>query len=850
MLKLDKIRKVYPAGDGDVEALKGISIEFRENEFVSVLGPSGCGKTTLLNIIGGLDRYTSGDLNIDGISTREYRDRDWDAYRNHTIGFVFQSYNLIGHQSVLDNVAVALTLSGVGKAERRRRALEALDAVGIKDQAKKKPNQLSGGQMQRVAIARALVNDPSVILADEPTGALDTGTSEQIMKILAEVARDRLVIMVTHNPELAREYSTRIIKLKDGEVLDDSNPIEEVKQNESIVDVQEELAKRSMGRTSMSWRTALKLSFKNLLTKKTRTLLTAIAGSIGIIGVALIISITNGMNLYIDRMQRDMFASMPMVITQISEVPNDEMIRESQPGFVYPWQSGTIRHQNLLTNRFLEFVDENVAPLTLGENTALHVYETRMNIWHMGTDDNIRMLGVPNNTNAGGAGAGNVHTPYNRAPITPFELPHEYLMENLMETVATVDDFPEILASIPTGAIPLTVVMNQNRRISQDLLLLLTGQHTEAVRYTDILGQSFRLVYNNVAYRTNDADNFDFYYDQYNLNRIWNDGANTTPMYIARIVRQTPNSPNPIGMGLGFPQGLRQEVAHDARTMQFHAGLATRLLTLALAQGITGPIQMPDLENGDDTNIIVFDHAPMINLTRRITNINPDNIAGDSAAQVMIAQIMQLLSSTRQFGLDITPMFGMDDVNGLVIAVQIHPATFRMQQEIANILEQWNEENPDNVVRFTNHFGVMVDNLRELTALIGMVLIGIVGISLIVSTLMIGIITYVSVIERTKEIGVLRSIGARKKDIRRVFGAETAIIGFVAGSIGVFMAFILSFPVSAIGNRMAGVPNIATMPWWGAVGLVLLSCALTLTAGFFPSRIAAKRDPVVALRSE
>ena len=875
MLKLDGIKKSYGAKDNAVEVLRGLSLSFRDSEFVSILGPSGCGKTTLLNIVGGLDRYNDGDLVIDGVSTKDFRDRDWDAYRNRTIGFVFQSYNLIGHQSVIDNVAVALTLSGVGRAERHARAMEALKSVGLAEHAKKRPNQLSGGQMQRVAIARALVNNPRVILADEPTGALDSNTSVQVMEILREVAKERLVIMVTHNADLAEEYSTRIVKMNDGEVVSDSNPLSEEEASktdmklekyvEMVREGKEKKTKRA--KTSMSYPTALKLSFKNLLTKKTRTLLTAFAGSIGIIGIAMILAITNGMNYYIGTMQRDLLSTFPLEINRVSMVEREDFVLRPQPGYVGPNLSRLEPHFNLLTRDFLDFVDQNITPLA---SEVTRIYDTQLSIMHLNQQTgNIRLLGQSDTDTTNPARNVNV-----------FQLPPESVLSNMYDVVATIDvlnierpearqgcvcdleDDEECVEGCLTenyAPIPLTLVLDRFGRLNTNVVELLTGSRTAQVRYQDLFGQEFRLAYNPGIFELRERDDVpdgeggyrtvrDFISpfhgnnaDPAGILETWNHEEYSRPMYISRIIR--PRDENmfflPLGSGIAVPNGLREEIAYDQRTQAFADVLFDEYYRIFNEVG---------LSNIDDLATALAEVTRPIFRMQGISLGNFDQLGA----------YFQLLIHARAFGLDLFCtergfyLPGMEEFAGLTSGIHIFTSTFDAQDRVKELLAQWNAkpENQHNQIHYDEFIQDFVDMMGQMISMISLVLIGISAISLVVSTLMIGIITYVSVLERTREIGILRSVGARKRDIRRVFAAETAIIGFVAGVIGIVTTLILGIPVNIVVNAELGVPSIVSLPVWGALGLIALSCALTVLSGFFPSRVAAKRDPVKALRSE
>lgn len=836
MLKLTDLKKSYGTGDGAVWALKGVSLEFKDSEFVAVLGPSGCGKTTFLNIVGGLDRYTSGDLVINGVSTKEYDDKQWDAYRNNTIGFVFQSYNLIGHQTVLDNVALSLTLSGVSPAERKERALEALDSVGIKDQAHKRPNQLSGGQMQRVAIARALVNNPDVILADEPTGALDSSTSEQIMNILQEVAKDRLVIMVTHNADLAKNYATRIVKFKDGLIIED-NANKPTIAAKGKIQPATAATKPKKEKTSMSYLTALKLSFKNLLTKKTRTILTAFAGSIGIIGIALVMSISNGMNIYIDSIQREMLAGAPIQIGLTEFVFNtDGSQSPADPGYIIPPPAGMlVQHTNNFTTDFVNFVRDEINPLTIGQDTAIFRHDTGLNIWYKDTTNAANPIIRRHNLAA-----------HNSLPedlparlITLNELPHPTLMDEITRPVASV---PANFTP-PSGAIPITMVINANRSVDANVLELITGSRTNPAAYSDLLGTEFRLVHNDRAIFW-DVDRFSYVSDQAQLLNVWNN--HSTPMFIQNIVTQNPDTMMSISQGLYFRFGMRYNVLNSAGTATTATQITNHIIPhIVTATNANQPINVTQLFQyvANLQRIGTVINAPTANqLNTLLRQLGVDLVGGILNSSLTNAQALSAIESLE--------LEHLINAERFITGVDIYPSSFENRQLALDMLAQWNEDNPENRIRFTDVATIVANFMRELVNILSIVLSALSGVSLVVSTIMIGIITYVSVIERTKEIGILRSIGARKKDIRRVFSAEAIIIGFVAGVIGIAATLLLNFPINAIIYNFTDVAGVARLAAFAGIGLIALSMLLTFVAGLIPSRIAAKRDPVVALRTE
>ncbi|HHU59345.1 TPA: ATP-binding cassette domain-containing protein [bacterium] len=784
MLKLVKMNKDYLTPNYKVEALRNVNVEFRKNEFVSILGPSGCGKTTLLNIIGGLDRYTKGDLFIDKKSTKKFKDSDWDAYRNHSIGFVFQSYNLISHSTVLSNVELALTLSGVSKQERKQRAVKVLEQVGLHDQLYKKPNQLSGGQMQRVAIARALINDPSIILADEPTGALDTETSKQILDILKEVSKDRLVIMVTHNDKLAAEYSNRIIKLLDGEIVGDSNPY-----NSEF----EERKDKGGKKTSMSFFTALFLSFKNLTTKKTRTILTAFGGSIGIIGVALILALSNGFQQYIDKMQADTMSNFPLTIQEeaidISALNFDrntelEEYTELEKIFI---NKITERFKDIqITNKITDEYIENALNTIPKELYHSISYEKphNINIYKEVTlGNNIKQYEQMRR----GSGSGAIW---------------KEIIDNQEFLLSQYD---VLKGRFPEDKQELVIVLDRYNRISDSVLMSLgllnpLDQTRDSFDFDEIIGSEFRWISNDLLYPLKD-----------------NPAEDTGPFINGRS-----NNEDVVNEGI-YNQGLKLEIVGIIRPNE-----NTRMGAIESTVGYTSMLTDYVLENSKESNIVNW-------MTQEENkNINPFS-----------GQLM----TDKEHEDHLAALGGIDKIT----KVNIYPKDFKTKDKIKEHLDNYNEniENEEDRVYYTDYVELLISSMNTAIKSISYVLIAFTSISLVVSSIMIGIITYVSVIERTKEIGILRSLGARKKDISRVFIAESAIIGFSAGLIGVVIGFILTFPINRIINRLVPeIGNIAKANILHALILIAISVLLTLIAGFIPSKIAAKKDPVIALRTE
>lgn len=784
MLELHNIRKEYVVAENVTVALDNLSLKFRHNEFVSILGPSGCGKTTLLNIIGGLDRYTSGDLIINGKSTKEYKDHDWDVYRNHTIGFVFQTYNLIMHLTVFENVELALTLSGIGDAERKEKVEKVLKKVGLEDKMKSLPNQLSGGQMQRVAIARALVNDPDILLADEPTGALDSVTSIQIMELLKEIANEKLVVMVTHNPELAEEYSTRIIKIKDGKLIDDSMPVEELKRVER---------KENSKKTSMSFFTALKLSFRNLLTKKTRTLLVALAGSIGIIGIALIMSMSHGFQTYINRIQEDALSQYPLRIeketidtTALMEKIMKRGMEETKkdPNVVY---INTIykdlmdlMEQNIEKNdieSFKKFLDSNEELKDLTTDIRYN-YNADINIYN---EINKTTKLYPSNFNMGG-----MLTGWNRL------MNNEELIENQYEL---------ILGKYPTEYNELMLILDQDGNLT-DLSLALLG----ITSFSDLAKEDFKTEY--------------FHQELLGLKYT----------LLADSQYYSVNSDGSI------------------KEHKTNAEINALLKSVGLELEIVGIVK-PGSSNGMTS---LFGGIGYTNaLIDKVIDIN----ANSEALALQLASTDKNLITGEEFTetqthKNLIGKMGYADI-AQPDSIYLYPKSFENKERIIEIIKEYNSSvTIDKQIKYTDEVAFMIQSVNEIVNTVSYVLIAFVSVSLIVSSIMIGVITYISVLERTKEIGILRSIGASKKDISRVFNAETLIIGFAAGVLGIALSLLLLIPINSVIKYFTDIANMGRLPVTGGISLIVISTVLTLIAGLIPSRIAAKKDPVIALRSE
>lgn len=866
MLKLKNITKEYKSGDTTVKALKGIDIEFRNSEFVSILGQSGCGKTTLLNIIGGLDRYTSGDLIINGKSTKEFKDNNWDAYRNYSVGFVFQNYNLIPHQTVLSNVELALTLSGVSKEERRKRAIKALEDVGLKEQIHKKPNQMSGGQMQRVAIARALVNDPDIILADEPTGALDTKTSVQIMEILKNISKDKLIIMVTHNPELAEKYSSRVIKVLDGKVISDSNPYKEDEEKT-------EKKKAKTGKTSMNFFTALSLSLNNLMTKKGRTILTSFAGSIGIIGIALILSLSNGVQKYINRVQEDTLSSYPISIEEstvdmasmleiMMDEGNDNLNHEE--GKIYSKDimnemistlSSKIQTNNL--EEFKNYLDTEENEIKKNSNAIQYEYNLNLNLYKKDTSNGI--VKVNPSTVMNSIGMGNMVEEQNSSPFASSSMmvSQTDVWEEMLDNKELIESQYDVLAgNLPTSYNEVALVVDENNQISDYTLYTLglkdqkdlerkweavkKGEKVEAddqkvYTYDELLNLSFKLILNTDYYEksgnmwVNKSDD-----EEYMKNKI----ENAEDIKISCIIRKNEESVSTslTGSMIGYTKQLKEHVINKINESEI----------------------VKEQKENKDINIFTGMKFPEKN---KNTKFDYANLTSEQKAYISklsseeLAKVMQSFSENQNATYeDNLETLGVVDLNK-PSAIKIYATNFDAKELISNEIEKYNQKQRDegkeeNVINYTDMVGMMMKSVSVIVNMISYVLIAFVAISLIVSSIMIGIITYISVLERTKEIGILRAIGASKKDISRVFNAETFIIGFAAGLLGILITLILTIPINAIIKAIAGVSGIASLPFGGAIILVIISMVLTIIAGLIPSKMASKKDPVEALRTE
>ena len=869
MLKLENIKKDYITGDTAVHALKGVSVEFRKSEFVSILGQSGCGKTTLLNIIGGLDRYTSGELYIGGRATSDFRDRDWDNYRNHSVGFIFQSYNLIPHQSVLSNVELALTLTGVPRAERRRRAAEALEKVGLADQLNKKPNEMSGGQMQRVAIARALVNDPEILLADEPTGALDSETSVQIMELLKEISKDRLVIMVTHNPALAKQYSTRIIRLLDGNITDDSMPYSG--------DEEEKTEKKSGKRPSMSFLTALSLSLNNLMTKKARTFLTAFAGSIGIIGIALILSLSNGVNAYIARVEQETLSSYPITIEQagmdVSQLVSDLMGKNEPSG---DRENGKIYSNNVMTEMMSTMVNgisvnnlselkkhiEKTADFSDNSSEIEYKYSTVMNIYdekgNRVNPNTVFSTVFPEGQSSGG----------NMQMSSSFS--NTEVWTRLFENKEFLKKQYDVIAGrMPEKYNEIVLAVDKNNQISDYALYSLglkdsaeleemmkkaqAGEKIEptaevSYSYDDILGLKFKLLCNTDYFEKNaDGTWSDKTDDSLYVSSKLNTAAED--ITVVGIIRPADSSvANQTSGFVGYPESLMEHLinkVNDSEIVKAQKADPEKNV-------FTGRPFETDADNMTYEQLTAYIATlPEKEQAEYNAYISQMTAAGQTKEQIteqFKAAIKQKNNnSTYDGNLKLMGVSSLDEPS----VINIYPKDFEAKEKISDLITEYNKGVKDTEkITYTDYIGLMLSSVTTIINAISYILIAFISISLIVSSIMIGIITYISVLERTKEIGVLRAMGASKKDVSRVFNAETLIVGFAAGAIGILITLLLLIPINAVIAAVTDISGLAVLPFAGGAALVIISMLLTLISGLFPSRVAAKKDPVTALRSE
>jgi len=889
MLQLKNIVKNYKMGDMEVHALRDIDLEFGANDFVSILGPSGCGKTTMLNIIGGLDRYTSGDLVINGVSTKEYKDYDWDIYRNKSIGFVFQTYNLISHQSVYSNVELALTLSGISAKERKDRVIDVLEKVGLGDQIKKKPTQLSGGQMQRVAIARALINDPDILLADEPTGALDSETSIQIMELLKEIAEDRLVIMVTHNPELAKKYSTRIIGLVDGLVDGDvrldtecriadesSQPKTDFGLKADSRHLPAASKKRRRKKTFMSYWTAVSLSMKNLLTKKTRTILTAFAGSIGIIGIALILSLSSGMQDYVNNLERDTLSTYPLEISSQS-MDLGGMIASMHDRFHSKNEEHAqdgVYSNNIMTNmieamtsrvskndlpKFKKYVEDS-GVFKEHTNNIQYGYDIKPQIFMANTENRILQVNPSEvmDSLSMGNNNGNMGMSFGNNEIWSELLDNRELLEAQYDVVAGAwpESFDEIV-----------VILNDNNELSDITLYSLglldptelenmlekarrgekIGSIEKAAKfsYNEILATTFKLLV-NANYYEKDGDIWVDKREVKEYMRVAIDWGTT--LKITGIIKPKEDvTATAINGSVGYLSSLTEFIINKTNG----------------AQIVKEQIANPDINvfNGISFDIEAYLNSITMKDVEKMVSEMPQEeqmMVQMMTAQMTEKEVLEMFRAQIKVNLEDEASYeknieklGVAELNKPSV-IRFYPKGFDAKKEIERLITEYNDaqEYEEDVINYTDIVGIMTNSISNIINIISYVLIAFVAISLVVSSIMIAIITYISVLERTKEIGILRSLGASKKDITRVFNAETIIEGFVAGLLGILITILLNIPINAIIVSLTDIRGIAQLPLYGAIGLIIISVFLTLLAGFIPSKMAAKRDPVVALRTE
>lgn len=848
MLELKKISKVYKLENFKQKALDNISINFRNCEFVSILGPSGSGKTTLLNIIGGLDNYTSGDLIINGISTKKYNDRDWDTYRNHKIGFVFQSYNLITHQTILSNVELALTLSGVKSKERKKRAKDALKKVGLIEHINKKPNQLSGGQMQRVAIARALVNNPDILLADEPTGALDSKTSVQIMNLLKEVAKDRLVIMVTHNSDLAEKYSTRIIDLKDGEIKGDTNPYNKSDENNETTKDK---------KTNMNFLTALSLSLNNLMTKKGRTILTAFAGSIGIIGIALILSLSSGVQNYINRVQEETLTSYPLMIEdnsvdltsvmteQMDKLKKDENTKQSNKIYSNNMMTDTLsimssKVQSNNLKSFKEYIEKN-KEINKYTTSIDYKYNIELQLYKSDIEDKIVKV--------------NPNTILSTMGITDMQASY-FMFKDVFSEIIDNDELNNQMYEIVSGRMPknyneVVLVVDKNNRISDYVLYALGLKDQQELKdmfekvrkgeklvttdtsyeYSELIGLKFKLLLNTDYYEKVNGLWIDKSEDEEFLREKLKDSEEITIVGIIKPNKDSAVTSSTLG-GILYTDSLEKHVLKKVEDSQI----------------IKEQKQNPEINiitglefSNEEFNINDLSFEQQMYLS----SLNQEELAE------VITKYKESYSLTYEKVLEKLGSIDLDNPSG----IYIYAKDFESKDAIKNIINDYNEQQRKNskeanVINYNDVVGMLMSSVTDIVDIISYVLISFVSISLVVSSIMIGIITYISVLERTKEIGILRAIGASKKDVSRVFNAETLIIGFTSGVFGILITVLLNIPINIIIKKLTGVSNITQLPLNGAIILIMISVILTIIAGLIPAKLASKKDPVESLRSE
>lgn len=906
MLQIKNIKKQYVTGDLVQNALNDVSLNLRNNEFVAILGPSGSGKTTLLNIIGGLDNYDSGDLIINNISTKKYTDRDWDSYRNHTIGFVFQSYNLIPHQTILSNVELALTISGISKSERRKKAIQALEEVGLGDHIHKKPNQMSGGQMQRVAIARALVNNPDILLADEPTGALDSDTSVQVMELLKEVAKERLVVMVTHNPELAEEYATRIVKVKDGIILEDSDPF--------IIEKEEEVIEhKNMGKSSMSLLTALSLSFNNLRTKKARTFLTAFAGSIGIIGIAAILSLSTGVNTYIEDIQKDTMTSYPIAIESqsidlsgIIESGRENAVNQNQEANheldgVYSNNTEIEMTSSMTTSisknnltEFKKYLDDENSEIHqfIGENGVVYSYNVKFDVFTYDSEDEF----INTDGSSFEDSSSNVMSPamMGNSNGIPSVMGGSSSNSNFDELMPGIDDkvisdvlkdgYDVLYGAWPTEYNEIVLVLNQNNEISSKTLyelgLLPASEYKKIMKdvedgkeisletaswtYEDIAKQEFYLIPASDRYVENEYGTFDLIEENAQLEELLDSAVK---LQISGIIRQKEDANVTISSTLGYTRLLTDyliDYANESAVVK--AQLDSKDVNVLNGMTFTPADDATKVQDAKTyvEQLGISDKASLAMAIMKSENMMAGQMVamGENELATMFEQYLASAGdetfikiydeyiSTGSYD-DNLSAFGVVSLDA-PSSINIYADSFEAKEEISRCIEEYNATaSEENQITYTDYVALLMSSITTIIDVISYVLIAFVGVSLVVSSIMIGIITYISVLERTKEIGILRAIGASKGNISQVFNAETFIIGLLSGLIGIGVTLLLLIPANAVIHALTGTTTInAQLPVGAAILLIVLSVILTLIGGFIPAKKAAKKDPVTALRTE
>lgn len=895
MLKLENITKTYITGGMKQVALDNISLNLRDNEFVAILGPSGSGKTTLLNIIGGLDRYDSGNLIINDISTKLYKDRDWDSYRNHTVGFVFQSYNLIPHLNILANVELALTISGISKQERRQKALDALKKVGLEQHKAKRPNQLSGGQMQRVAIARALVNDPKILLADEPTGALDSQTSVQVMELLKEVAKDRLVVMVTHNPKLAQDYANRIVQVKDGKIISDSNPY-------FIECEKKDLTRHeNMGKASMSLFTSLVLSFNNLRTKKARTLLTAFAGSIGIIGIALILSLANGVNNYITNIQKDTMSSYPISIEEqtidlTSLMGNHQNVADDtanhKKNAVYgnstDLEIASTMTSSVTTNNltdFKKYLDDSKSKIHqyIGENGIVYSYDTKFSVYTK--DPNGELINTDGSTFDNGQSDLMAQQPISMtvSKTSNFEeLMPDAKNNNINQVIK--DNYDLVYGKWPKAYDELVLVLDKNNEVSSSVLyqlgfyaadeyneLMTKIENGEEIKidnrkisYSDICKKEFYLIIDSETYLKNEKDLYVSYKDD--INKVEEHLDDALKLKISGIIRANNEDNTLINQNIGYTKALTDYIIN--RTNESAVVKAQQQSeTINVLNGMTfSPQNDVDKINDAKTYLLNLGVSDKAKLCQEIMKTSSNNTAISNMSEVQLAQALDnyLMDPDDEVLLNIYDAYistGSYDENmeefGVVSydapsRINIYSDSFEDKDNITACISDYNKTvSEENKITYTDYVGLLMSSVTTIINVISYVLIAFVGVSLVVSSIMIGIITYISVLERTNEIGILRAMGASKRNISHVFNAETFIIGICSGMLGIAICLILLIPINRIIHALVNSTDVSAMlPLQSAIILIILSIILTLIGGLIPAKKAAKKDPVAALRTE